>query len=98
MLGVPESYADCILDLYPSALFGAHQGFLRRFKKIKQKYFIPHLMHYIRSVLKECQICQLHKVEPAPKRQFENRIHLNYTSMSKFNCIKGFMIDVPSVQ
>ena len=43
-------------------------------------------MHCIRSFLKGCQICKLHKEGQTPQRQFENRINLNYTSMSKLSC------------
>ena len=48
-------------------------------------------MHYIRSFLKGCQMCQLHKVGPTPQRQFENRIILNYASMSKLSCDIKYM-------
>ena len=41
--------------------------------------------------LKGCQICQLHKVGPKPQRQFENRVNLNYTSMSKLSCDIKYM-------
>ena len=43
-------------------------------------------MHYVRCFLKGCQICQLHKVGPTHQMQVENRINLNYTSMSKLIC------------
>ena len=52
-------------------------------------YYI--LMYYIRSFLKGCQICRLHKVGPAFQRQFGNRINLNYTSVSKINCDIKYM-------
>ena len=63
----PKSCVDHILDLYHNSIFGAHQSSQRTFLTIKQKVFIPDLMYYIRSVLKGCQICQLHKVGPTPK-------------------------------
>ena len=43
-------------------------------------------MHYIRSFLKGCQTCQLHKVRSTSQRQFESRINLNYIGTSILSC------------
>ena len=48
-------------------------------------------MHYIRSFLKGCQICQLNKARPAPQRQFESRVSLNYNNMGKLSCDIKYM-------
>ena len=59
ILHIHRSGIDYILDIYCNSLLGADQNSPRTLR-IKQKCYIPHLIHYIRSVLKECQTCQLH--------------------------------------
>ena len=48
-------------------------------------------MHYIRSFLKGCQICQLHRVGLTPKMEFENQINLSYASLGKLSCDIKYM-------
>ena len=86
-----ESCIDHILYLNHNSLFGAYHGSPRTFWTIRQKFFIPHIMHYIRSFRKGWQICQLHKVRPTPQRQFKNRINLNYTSKTELSCDIKYM-------
>ena len=43
-------------------------------------------MQYIRGFPKGFQDCQLHKVGSTSQKQIENRINMNYTSMSKVSC------------
>ena len=52
---------------------------------ISDKFFIPRLMHYLRSFLSACHICQLFRNEKPPSRQLETRINLNYRSMSRLS-------------
>ena len=89
VLCISESCVDHILDLYHNSLFGAHQGCLRKILTIKQ--MLPNLMHYVKRFLRGCEICQLHKAGPTHQRQFENRVNLNYTSMSKLSCDIKYM-------
>ena len=66
-------------------------GLSKNILTTRQKFFIPNLMHYIRSSLKACQICQMHKAGSTPQRQFENRINHNYISTSKLSCNIKYM-------
>ena len=52
---------------------------------ISDKFFIPHLMHYLRSFLSTCHICQLFRNDKPPSRQLETRINLNYRPMSRLS-------------
>ena len=47
--------------------------------------FIPNLMHYLRSFIKGCHICQLSRSDKLPTRQLQPRINLNYKPMSKLS-------------
>ena len=52
---------------------------------ISDKFFIPNLIHYLRSFLKACHICQLARNDKLPTRQLETRINLNYKPMSRLS-------------
>ena len=46
---IPENCADKIIELYHTSLFAGHQGVIKTYLTISDKFFIPHLMHYLRS-------------------------------------------------
>ena len=82
LLAIPEVCADRIITLYHATLFAGHQGVIKTYLTISDKFFIPNLMHYLRSFLKACHICQLSRNDKPPSRQFQTRINLNYRPMS----------------
>ena len=49
VLAVPESCADRIIILYHKSLFVGHQGVVKTYLTINDKFFIPNLIHYLRS-------------------------------------------------
>ena len=51
LLAIPENCADKIIELYHTSLFVGHQGVIKTYLTISDKFFIPHLMHYLRSFL-----------------------------------------------
>ena len=63
ILAIPELCADKIITLYHKSLFGGHQGVIKTYLTISDKYFIPNLIHYLRSYIKGCHICQLSRNE-----------------------------------
>ena len=78
LLAIPEIYADKIITVYHSSLFAGHQGIIKTYFKIYNKFFIPNLMHDLWSYIKVHYICQLAHNE-IPPRQLQTRIYLNYT-------------------
>ena len=78
MLAIPEICADKIITLYHSNLFAGHQGVIKTYLTISDRFFIPKLMHYLRSYIKGCHICQLNRKDKLPERQLQARINLNY--------------------
>ena len=52
VLAVPETCADKIITLYHKSLFAGHQGVIKTYLTISDKFFIPNLIHYLRSVYK----------------------------------------------
>ena len=85
LLAIPENCVDKIIELYHSSLFVGHQGVIKTYLTISNKFFIPHLMHYLRSFLSTCHICQLFRNDKPPSRQLETRINLNYQPMSRLS-------------
>ena len=66
VLAIPEMCADKIITLYHKSLFVGHQGVIKTYLKISDKFFIPNLIHYLRSCIKGCYICQLSHNEKLP--------------------------------
>ena len=85
LLAIPETCVDKIIELYYTSLFMGHQGLIKTYLTISDKFFIPHLMHYLRSFLSACHICQLFRNDKPPSRQLETRINLNYRPMSRLS-------------
>ena len=85
LLAIPKVCMAKIITLYHALLFAGHQGVIKTHLTISDKFFIPNLMHYLRSYLKACHICQLAKNEKLPSRQLQTRIHLNYRPMSRLS-------------
>ena len=59
VLAIPEVCVDQIIALYHSSLFAGHQGVVKTYLTIADKFFIPDFMHYLCSYKKGCHICQL---------------------------------------
>ena len=85
LLAIQQVCADMIITLYHASLFAGHQGVIKTYITISDKVFIPNLMHYLRSYLKVCHICQLMRNEKPPSRQLQTRIPLNYRPMSRLS-------------
>ena len=83
VLAIPETCIDSIIALYHSSLFAGHQGIIKTYLNINDKFFIPNLIHSLRSYIKGCHICQLNRNEKPPSRQLQTRINLNYRPLSR---------------
>ena len=82
VLAVPEVCADKIITVYHSSLFTGHQGVVKIYLMSSNKFFIPNLIHYLRSYIKGCHICQLACNEKPSARQLQTRINPNYIPLS----------------
>ena len=63
LLAIPEVCVDKIITLYDASLFAGHclQGVIKTYLTISDKFFVPNLMHYLRSYLKACHILPISK-------------------------------------
>ena len=71
ILAIPEICIDKIIALYHTSLFAGHQGVVKTYLMMKDKFFIPNLMHYLRSFIKGCHVCQLSRSNKLPTRQLQ---------------------------
>ena len=85
VLAIPEICIDKIIALYHTSLFAGHQGVVKTYLTMKDKFFIPNLMHYLRSFIKGCHVCQLSRSDKPPTRQLQPQIYLNYRPLSKLS-------------
>ena len=79
LLATAEICTDKIITPYHSNLFTGHQGVVKTYLTINEKFFIPNLMHYLQSYIEGCHICQFAHNEKTPARQLQTRINPNYT-------------------
>ena len=85
VLVIPEMCANKIITLYHKSLFAGHQGVIKTYLTISDKFFIPNLIHYLRSYIKGCHICQLSRNEKPPTRHLQTRIDPNCVPMSRLS-------------
>ena len=71
VLVIPEICIDKIIALSHTGLFAGHQGVVKMYLTMKDKFFIPKLMHYLRSFIKEGHVCQLSRSDKPPTRQLQ---------------------------
>ena len=85
MLAIPEICADKIITLHHSNLFAGHQGVIKMYLTISDRFYLPNSMHYLRSYIKGCHICQLNRKDKLPERQLQPRINLNYRPLLRLS-------------
>ena len=56
VIAIPEVCVDKIINLYHSSLFAGHQGVVKTYLTMADKFFIPDLMQYLCSYIKGCHI------------------------------------------
>ena len=85
LLAIPEICANKIMTLYYSSLFAGYLGVIKMYLTIGDKFFVPGLIHYLRSYVKGYYICQLSRNDKPPVRQLQQRINLNYRPLSRLS-------------
>ena len=62
-----------------------HHGVIKTYLTISNKFFIPYLICYLRSYIKDHHIFKLNRNEKLPMRQLQIRINLNYRPLSRLS-------------
>ena len=66
-------------------MFVGHQGVIKTYLTISDKFFIPNLIHYLRSYIKWCHLCQLSYNDKPLSRHLQTRINPNYVPISRLS-------------
>ena len=69
VLAIPEVCANKIITLYHLSLFTGHQGVIKTYIMINDKFLIPNLIHYLHTYVKGCHIHQIFCNEKAATNQ-----------------------------
>ena len=85
VLAILEMCADKIIILYHSCLFAVHKNVIKTYLTRSNNFFVPNLIHYLRSYIKGCHICHLACNEKPPARQLQTRINPNYIPLSRLS-------------
>ena len=85
VLAILEACADKIITLYHTGLFTGHQGVIKTYLTVNDKFSIPTLIHYLCSYIKGCHICQLLCNKKPPTRQLQTRINLKHRPLSRLS-------------
>ena len=91
VLAILETCTDKIITLYHKNLFAGHQGVIKTYLTISDKFFIPNQIHYLRSYIKGCHLCQLSHNDKLPLRHLQTRINPNYVPMSRLSMVLKVM-------
>ena len=90
VLAIPETCVDRIIALYHSSLFAGLQGVIKTYLTMSDNFFISNLIHYLRSYIKGCHLCQLVHNEKLPLRQLQSRKNPNYIPLFRLSVdLKG---------
>ena len=85
LLAIPKICVDKIIALYHASLFTGHKGVVKMYHTMKDKFYVLGLMHYLRSFIKGCHICQLARSDKPPMRQLQPQLYLNYGPLSRLS-------------
>ena len=62
-----------------------HQGVIKTYLTMSDKFFILNLIHYLGSYIKGCHLCQLAWNERPPPRQLQTRRNPNYVPLYRLS-------------
>ena len=71
VLAIPETYTDKIITLYHKGLFAGHQGVIKTYLTVSGNFFIPNLIHYLRSYIKDVIFASYHEIKNCPQDIFK---------------------------
>ena len=83
LLCIPQNYLLTILMQYHNNLLSSHQGILRTYLTIREKYFVPYLLDNLTKYVACCRICQARAAEPNTHQAHHLRIPYNFRPMAR---------------
>ncbi len=89
---IPKSLRQGILSYFHNSLFGCHQGFLKTFWTLRNRFFWPHMYRDVSEFTQTCGECQKAKrnqsttrspLKPIPPAPLFGRVHMDILKLSK---------------
>ena len=85
LLCIPETFIPAILYQYHDLVLAGHQGVLRTYLTLKQKYWFPNMFLFIRKYILSCSTCQSRKEKDSTIGAHYPRIPLSFRPMSEIS-------------
>ena len=85
VLAIPEMCVDKIIALYHTSLFAGHQGVIKTYLTMKDKFFVPNLNALFEIFHQRVSCMSTVEIRQTPTRQLQPRIYLNYRPLSKLS-------------
>ena len=74
VLAIPETCADKIITLYHKSLFAGHQGVIKTYLTISDKFIISNFIPYLRSHIKGVTFANYHIMKNHPQDIYRQRL------------------------
>ena len=85
LLCIPDTFISTILYQYHDFLLAGHQGVLRTYLTLKQKYWFSNMFLCIRKYILSCSTCQSRKEKDSTIGALYPRTALSFRSMSEIS-------------
>ena len=85
VLCVPEKFIPQVLFQYHNMILSGHQGYLKMYNTIRQKFYFYNMGTIIRDYIQACHTCQSRKPKEADKATTYLRIPLHYRPMTRIS-------------
>ncbi len=79
VLCVPEEYVPQILYHYHDYIMSGHQGIVRTYLTVREKYFFPNMFEKVQQYVRSCHLCQTTKASTKLPVASFSRILVNFT-------------------
>ena len=85
LLCIPETCIPTILYHYHDIYFAGHQGVLRMYNTLREKFYFPNMMDCIRKYIISCHCCQSRRDKTDELEATFARIPLDFKVMTEFS-------------
>ena len=85
LLCIPERYIPSLLYQYHNTFLSSHQGVIKMYHTLREKYYFPHMMDCIRRYILSCHNCQSTRARSDDLEITYARIPLDFKPMQRFS-------------
>ncbi len=85
VLCVPEEFVPQILYHYHDYIMSGHQGIVRTYLMVREKYFFPHMFKKVQQYVRSCHLCQTTKASAKLPMASFSCILVNFTPFDRMS-------------